>query len=269
MKSDIFVVKARGPANLFDLMPHLKSYNHSQEAWLFLQSLGSTGALVTLPPTREVKGAFIKWLTFLIPQSGSYRHPANAYAHLRSSFMRCFSLVPLTRNSFGISNHVFLVENTWGYKQRPISITLISKEEEGVYSLIREEWEFKGKGWIEIIDLTEKLRIFLNKINLKDGLILLAAQDPGVSLTTIEYERNLLADFIDFLKKLVKTEDGSIQERVRAHIGAAVIGQSLFMPVSEGRPRLGTWQQVVLVDMGQPGIKKLLVEAFSIRNTLS
>jgi secondary thiamine-phosphate synthase enzyme len=180
--------------------------------------------------------------------------------------MRCFSLVPLIRDSFGISNHVFLVENTWGYKQRPISITLISREEEEVYSLAREEWEFKGKGWIEIIDLTEKLRIFLNKINLKDGLILLAAQDPGVSLTTIEYEGNLLADFIDFLKKLVK-RDGSLQEKAKAHIGAAVIGQSLFMPVSEGRPQLGTWQQVVLVDMGQPGIKKLLVEAFSIKNT--
>jgi secondary thiamine-phosphate synthase enzyme len=268
MKNDVFIVEAHGPASLFNLMPYLKSYTYPQEAWIFLQSLGSTGALITLPPIEEVKEAFVKWLVSLIPQSSSYRHPLNAYAHLRSSFMRCFSLLPFVKDSFGIYNHVFLVENTWGHKRRPISITLISQKEEGGYSLLKEEWEFGSKGWIEIIDLTEKLRVFLSKANLKDGLLLLAARDPGVSLTTIEYEGNLLADFIDFLKQLLKTGKESLEERVRAHIGAAIIGQSLFVPVSRGRLQLGTWQQVALVDMGEPGTKKLLVEAFSMKNTL-
>ena len=38
----------------------------------------------------------------------------------------------------------------------------------------------------------------------------------------------------------------------RSHVRAALVGPSLAIPVREGRPLLGTWQQPVLLELDVP-----------------
>jgi len=79
---------------------------------------------------------------------------------------------------------------------------------------------------------------------------------PGstAAVTTMEYEPGGVHDLRAALDRLVPTEGDYEHNRLNhdtnshAHIKAAIVGPSESVPVSGGRPELGTWQQLVLID---------------------
>lgn len=85
-----------GPGKLFDITEHVKeaASNVDEEA-LFLFSKGSTGALVRLPRSEDVIELFEKELWRLVRIYG-WPHPGNAYAHLRSTLIGTWMIVPVS-----------------------------------------------------------------------------------------------------------------------------------------------------------------------------
>jgi secondary thiamine-phosphate synthase enzyme len=46
-----------------------------------------------------------------------------------------------------------------------------------------------------------------------------------------------------------------------SHLRAALLGPSLSIPVADGQPLLGTWQQVILVDFdNRPRTREIVVQ---------
>jgi secondary thiamine-phosphate synthase enzyme len=87
-----------------------------------------------------------------------------------------------------------------------------------------------------------------------------------VAVTTMEYEPGAVADLQALLERLVPTRGDYAHNRLNgdtnshAHLRAAVIGPSETIPVLDGRPALGTWQQIVLVDFDdRPRERTILV----------
>ncbi len=108
--------------------------------------------------------------------------------------------------------------------------------------------ESRGRG---AYDITDELRRLVKEKELRDVLLLLSVVDPLTSLVTMEYEPNLIAD----LGELVDRLPGS-----SPHVKNAVFPKTLAVPVKNGDLALGSFQQVVLLDLsGRPGEKKVAV----------
>jgi len=112
----------------------------------------------------------------------------------------------------------------------------------------------RTKGRCDIIDITQQLISEVAQSGLKDGIVTVFVVGSTAGLTTIEYEPGLMEDFCTFWQR-VAPEGIPYSHDLRwdenngySHVRASLLGPSLTIPFSSGRPILGTWQQVVLID---------------------
>jgi secondary thiamine-phosphate synthase enzyme len=105
-----------------------------------------------------------------------------------------------------------------------------------------------------IIDLTEGVGRVVAAAEVDRGLVTVFAVGSTVGVTTMEYEPGGVTDLQALLDRLIPVRGDYEHNRLNhdsnshAHLRAALIGPSETIPVIDGRPALGTWQQIVLVD---------------------
>ncbi len=84
-----------GPNKLFEVTGAISRLASSiKRGFVAVLSKGSTGALVVLPRSPSVIEEFERSLWDLVPIYG-WRHPGNAYAHLRSTLIGTSIIVPV------------------------------------------------------------------------------------------------------------------------------------------------------------------------------
>ncbi|MFQ5908534.1 MAG: secondary thiamine-phosphate synthase enzyme YjbQ [Thermoplasmata archaeon] len=130
-----------------------------------------------------------------------------------------------------------------------------------------ESIPFETRGEVEIRDLTTEVTGIIRRSGLQTGIACVFSSSSTSAVTTLEYEPGLLQDLPRALERLIpkgleyehqKTwQDGN----GHSHVRAAVLGPSLSIPFDAGRPVLGTWQQVVFVDLdNKPRQRNVLVQ---------
>ncbi len=131
--------------------------------------------------------------------------------------------------------------------------------------IIFEEFSVITKGEGDMIDITDDLGKILNKAGMKNGL--LTSFNPGstAALTTIEYEPGLKSDFPSAMDRLIPKDIPYEHDKTwhdgngHSHVRASMIGPSLIIPFRNGKLTLGTWQQVVLLEMDTHSRSRRLV----------
>ncbi|HWE07833.1 MAG TPA: secondary thiamine-phosphate synthase enzyme YjbQ [Solirubrobacteraceae bacterium] len=105
-----------------------------------------------------------------------------------------------------------------------------------------------------IVDLTEGVGRVVGAAEVERGLVTIFALGSTVAVTTMEYEPGGVSDLQALLDRLIPARGDYEHNRLNhdsnshAHLRAAIIGPSETIPVIDGRPALGTWQQIVLID---------------------
>jgi len=119
----------------------------------------------------------------------------------------------------------------------------------------------------EVLDITDEVQEALEKTSLKAGVVTVFVTGATASVTTIEYEDGLVADLGDALQRIAPVEiDYAHNERWHdgnghSHIRASLLGPSLTVPFCEGRLMLGTWQQIVFLELdNRPRQRKVVVQ---------
>ena len=131
--------------------------------------------------------------------------------------------------------------------------------------IILEEFSMETKGEGDMIDITEILSNVLNKVGLRNGLLTSFIPGSTAALTTIEYEPGLKTDFPSAMNRLIPRDIPYEHNKTwhdgngHSHVKASIIGPSLIIPFRDGRLLLGTWQQVVLLEMDTRSRSRLLV----------
>lgn len=119
--------------------------------------------------------------------------------------------------------------------------------------VITHHLSFQTQGEIDIIDLTNMLERLVDESEIKEGILTVNAIGSTGAITTIEYESRVLDDFRTILKKLIPKGAGYkhdlIDSNAHSHLRASLIGPSVSIAIIKGRLQLGTWQQVVFVDL--------------------
>ncbi len=107
----------------------------------------------------------------------------------------------------------------------------------------------------DIIDITNDVERILIESHLKNGIITLFVVGSTAAITTIEYEPGLRKDFPRLLERIAPKgieyeHDNTWHDgNGHAHVRASLIGPSLTIPFINGQISLGTWQQIVFVEL--------------------
>ncbi len=122
-------------------------------------------------------------------------------------------------------------------------------------SVATKELHFDTQGEVEIIDITEKVNSKLQESSIEDGIVTIFVPGATGAVTTIEYEPGLLQDLPSALERLFPKGIGYEHEyrwhdgNGHSHVRASVLGPSLTVPFHDQRLMLGTWQQVVFIEL--------------------
>jgi secondary thiamine-phosphate synthase enzyme len=107
----------------------------------------------------------------------------------------------------------------------------------------------------DIIDFTEQTSEALKESKLENGLVTVFVSGSTAAITTIEYEPGLRHDFPTMLSRIVPKDvqyhhdDTWHDGNGHSHVRASLIGPSLSIPFSNGQLNLGTWQQIVMLEL--------------------
>lgn len=133
--------------------------------------------------------------------------------------------------------------------------------------IFRSTIERSTSGGTDILDLTEDVERVVRESAITEGSVLVFAPGATAGITTLEFESGAIEDLRYAIERMAPRDleyrhdqrwgDGNGY----SHVRAALIGPSLDIPVSAGRPLLGTWQQIVLCDFdNRPRRREILVQ---------
>ncbi|MEM2921919.1 MAG: secondary thiamine-phosphate synthase enzyme YjbQ [Candidatus Bathyarchaeia archaeon] len=117
------------------------------------------------------------------------------------------------------------------------------------------EVEIRTNHELDIVDITSVVQKIVSNSGMKIGIVNVFVPGSTGAVTTIEYEPGLLKDLPKALERIAPRESPYEHERMwhdgngHSHVRASIIGSSITVPVSDGRLRLGTWQQIVFVEL--------------------
>jgi secondary thiamine-phosphate synthase enzyme len=134
-------------------------------------------------------------------------------------------------------------------------------------TVVTSDIELQTEGEENILDITSKVSEIVRFSGLQSGIVVVFTKGSTGALTTIEYEPGLLEDFPEMLDRVASKSFEYKHERMwhdgngHSHIRAALIGPSITVPFVAGRLTLGTWQQIVFVELDtRPRTRRLIVQ---------
>jgi secondary thiamine-phosphate synthase enzyme len=136
-----------------------------------------------------------------------------------------------------------------------------------VIKIHTKKFSQKTSGFCDIIDITAKVREPIEKEKIAQGLVTVFVSGSTAALTTIEFESGLVQDLKELVEKIIPSgrryhhDDRWGDDNGFSHLRAALFGPSLAIPIENGRPVLGTWQQIVLLDFdNRPRTREIIVQ---------
>ena len=118
-----------------------------------------------------------------------------------------------------------------------------------------------------VVDVTERVSKAVRESGLINGAAIIFVSGATGAITTIEFEPGLVEDIKKALGRLApagtdyahdqKCGDGNGY----SHIRASILGPSLTIPFLDGELVLGTWQQIIFLEMdNRPRMRKIVVQ---------
>jgi secondary thiamine-phosphate synthase enzyme len=115
--------------------------------------------------------------------------------------------------------------------------------------------KIQSKGENDMVNLTEKISNLVIKSSIINGIVTIFVSGSTGSVTTIEFEPGLIQDFPEMLKRIAPKNLDYGHEKMwhdgngHSHVKASLLGPSLTIPFIDSQLCLGTWQQIVFLEL--------------------
>ena len=115
----------------------------------------------------------------------------------------------------------------------------------------------------ELVDVTGRVEDWLSAHGARDGVLTVFVPHTTAAILINEAEPGLMEDILSLMRELTRPGAGWMHNRIdnnaHAHLGNVLVGPSVSIPVAGGRPRLGTWQRIMLLEMDGPRRRRLVL----------
>lgn len=114
----------------------------------------------------------------------------------------------------------------------------------------QQQISFSTTGHGHMLDLTRQVTTIAAASGIRTGLITVFSVGSTAAVGTIEFEPGLERDLPEILDKLIPPSRHYGHEQAwhdgngHSHLQATLLGPALTVPLSDGKPVLGTWQQI-------------------------
>jgi secondary thiamine-phosphate synthase enzyme len=115
----------------------------------------------------------------------------------------------------------------------------------------QERFTIQTTGHGHMQDLTERVAHIVAQSQIQTGIVTVFNIGSTGAIGTIEFEPGLQRDLPEILDRLMPPSRDYGHERAwhdgngHSHLQATMLGPSLTVPVAQGQPVLGTWQQII------------------------
>ena len=114
----------------------------------------------------------------------------------------------------------------------------------------------------QVIDISDSVARALKKVGAGSGICHLFLLHTTAALTTADLDPGTDLDLLDAFREIVpklRYRHPHDPGHVPDHILSALIGTSLAVPVEDGRPILGTWQRIILLEFDGPREREIML----------
>ncbi len=123
----------------------------------------------------------------------------------------------------------------------------------------------KTKEETDIVDITQLVSEKIEKSKMENGIVTIFVPGSTASISTIEYEPNLIKDVKNALERIAPSDIEYEHHKTwgdkngKSHVRATLMGPSLTVPFKDKKLLLGTWQQIVLLDFDVPARQREII----------
>lgn len=116
---------------------------------------------------------------------------------------------------------------------------------------------------IEIVDITDGIERYVNDCGREKGICLVYSLHTTTALIINEADEALVNDILKLMERIAPQAAGYQHDRgdgnAHAHLRAALLGNSVIIPVENGGLALGTWQRILFIEMDGPRKRRLSI----------
>ncbi|RLG00140.1 MAG: YjbQ family protein [Candidatus Wolframiiraptor sp.] len=121
--------------------------------------------------------------------------------------------------------------------------------------VFQREVHIKTRGEGDIVDITDLVEGVVEESGIRDGVAHIFAIGSTAAISTMEYEPGLKEDLPNALERIAP-KNVEYKHHLRwgdynghSHVRATILGPSLSVPVRGGSLVLGTWQQIIFIEL--------------------
>jgi len=116
-------------------------------------------------------------------------------------------------------------------------------------------WRYRLKAEFDCRDVTDDVAKLVGTSGVTEGIVVVSLTGSTGAMTTIEFEPGALRDLRDALERIAPV-GAHYEHNARwgdgngfSHVRSALLKTSISLPVVDGELVLGTWQQIVLLNL--------------------
>ncbi len=115
----------------------------------------------------------------------------------------------------------------------------------------------------EFINITPEVNKIVHRLGFKEGVCYVYVPHTTAAVTINENaDPSVPKDILNELNKIVPWDDRytHMEGNATAHIKSTIVGSSVYIPVSDGKLALGTWQGIFFCEFDGPRHREVFVQ---------
>ena len=122
-------------------------------------------------------------------------------------------------------------------------------------AVVTKNIQVKTKKGVDLVDITSRIVEAVEESNLKNGTVTVFVTGSTGAISTVEYEPGLIRDIPKILERIAPSDISYEHNKTWgcdngvSHARATIIGPSLTIPFVNKKLTLGTWQQIVFIEL--------------------
>jgi secondary thiamine-phosphate synthase enzyme len=128
---------------------------------------------------------------------------------------------------------------------------------------------FETKNRREVVRITDEVARIVTASGVSDGLALVSAMHITAGVYVNDWEDGLSEDFQVWLEKLAPAglpyrHHRTGEDNADAHLKRTLMGHQVIVPITNAKPDLGPWEQIVYAEFDGRRRKRVIVKVLGI-----